>query len=134
MAGLSSTLTLAAIRAYQRFVSPYKGFSCAYRCHTGCASCSALGYRAIRRFGVLRGAGILRQRLERCTVAHQRYTPMARARLQQAGYCDLSCDLPCDIHDIGCADIAACNDCGSWGKKKRENTSDHMHIPPFKSD
>ncbi|RYY64057.1 MAG: membrane protein insertion efficiency factor YidD [Comamonadaceae bacterium] len=127
MAALSTTLTLAAIRVYQRFVSPYKGFSCAYRCHTGCASCSALGFRAIRRYGVWRGGGILGRRLERCTVAHRRYAPMARARLKQAGHCDLSCDL----HDLGCADIAACNDCG-WGKKKDEKKAAAMHIPPFK--
>ena len=35
-------LALVAIGAYQRYVSPYKGFCCAYRAHTSRASCSAL--------------------------------------------------------------------------------------------
>ena len=48
-------LALCAITFYQRCLSPAKGFSCAYRFHTGCQSCSVLGYRAIRRFGVWRG-------------------------------------------------------------------------------
>ncbi len=33
-------LVLWAIEVYQRHLSPRKGFSCAYRCHTGHASCS----------------------------------------------------------------------------------------------
>jgi putative component of membrane protein insertase Oxa1/YidC/SpoIIIJ protein YidD len=49
------TLLLTLIRLYQRHVSPRKGFACAYRVHTGCASCSHLGYRAIRRYGVWQG-------------------------------------------------------------------------------
>ena len=49
-------LALAAITLYQRFVSPRKGFSCAYRFHTGGPSCSVLGFRAVRRYGVHRSA------------------------------------------------------------------------------
>jgi len=51
-------LALLAITLYQRHLSPYKGFRCAYALHTGRASCSRLGYRAIRRHG-LRGLGLL---------------------------------------------------------------------------
>ena len=47
--------TRTAIGAYQRYLSPYKGFCCAYRAHTGRASCSALGARVIRRHGLLAG-------------------------------------------------------------------------------
>jgi putative component of membrane protein insertase Oxa1/YidC/SpoIIIJ protein YidD len=38
---------LAAIRGYQRFLSPLKGFSCALRVFTGDESCSAYGDRVI---------------------------------------------------------------------------------------
>jgi len=41
-------LVLAAITGYQTYLSPYKGFCCAYRVHTGRKSCSALGFRAVR--------------------------------------------------------------------------------------
>jgi putative component of membrane protein insertase Oxa1/YidC/SpoIIIJ protein YidD len=43
---------LLAIGLYQKYLSPHKGFCCAYRTHTGRAGCSALGFRAVRRYGV----------------------------------------------------------------------------------
>lgn len=56
-------LVLAAIRFYQRKLSPHKGFSCAYAACTGHARCSALGYRAVRRLGVWHGLSVLDRRL-----------------------------------------------------------------------
>ena len=61
-------LALAAIRLYQRHLSPHKGFCCAYRVHTGRASCSSLGYRAIRRFGLWLGLVILHRRLDKVSL------------------------------------------------------------------
>ena len=49
------SVALPGIRLAQRWISPRKRFPCAYRVHTGNASCSWLGYRAIRRFGVWQG-------------------------------------------------------------------------------
>ena len=96
-------LVLAMIRFYQRFVSPLKGYACAYRVHTGHASCSNLGYRAIRRFGVLRGLSVLRLRLERCGDIHRRHhRPHWPALRQQAGFCEPDCDIPCDCNDMPC--------------------------------
>jgi putative component of membrane protein insertase Oxa1/YidC/SpoIIIJ protein YidD len=57
------------IVAYQRFISPHKGYSCAYRVHTGRASCSAFGKRAISRLGVQRGILALRYRFRACSKA-----------------------------------------------------------------
>ncbi|MBI1892088.1 MAG: membrane protein insertion efficiency factor YidD [Burkholderiales bacterium] len=83
--------TLTVIRFYQRFLSPYKGFSCAYRIHTGHSSCSALGYRAIQIHGVLGGLIILRERMYLCGIAHRRYAPpKMRPYRKQRGDCDLS--------------------------------------------
>ncbi len=98
-------LALWAIRVYQRFLSPRKGFRCSYAAHTGHASCSALGYRAIRRFGVVDGIGVLNLRLHKCGVAHRRYRPSTTPALAaQAGFCDCDCgpspgecDWPCDF-------------------------------------
>lgn len=121
-------LALWAIRFYQRFISPRKGFRCAYAAHTGCASCSALGYRAIQRYGVWRGVAVLNGRLEKCSLAYQRYQPQStmRALGQQGGFLDCDgCDLP-----SGCGKSASClfgaADCGSTlgdcggGKKRRK--------------
>lgn len=92
-------LALAAIRFYQRNISPRKGFCCAYARYTGGASCSALGYRAIRRFGVLEGLGVLDRRLERCGTAHRIALHSAQLPLQrQQGFLD------CGGCDVGACD------------------------------
>ena len=110
-------VALALISGYQKYLSPYKGFCCAYGAHTGHASCSALGYRAVRRFGVWHGTQVLDARLAKCGVAARRY---ARTSLQgQAGFCDMACD-PTDIDLCDCCD---------WRKKSRKR-NDRTHVPP----
>lgn len=140
------TLLLWAIRVYQRHVSPYKGFRCAYRAHTGRAGCSALGYRAVRRHGALAGLVVLRRRLHRCGVAHRRYSvPPPRPLRHQRGDCDLPCDGPCDLpcdgscgpdgkRGLSFCDLLNCCDCGSCdipGRKRKAAQRDQdIHIPP----
>lgn len=141
-----SRLVLGAIRLYQRFVSPYKGFGCAYRLHTGCASCSTLGYRAIRRHGLRVGLGLLGRRLDRCGEAHRRHRSHLNRRLDpQAGLCDLDCDLPCDalsgrglsraLANCGSAacDFASCAPCDGCDWRRRrptERTEKWVRVPP----
>lgn len=107
------SLVLSAIRFYQRRLSPHKGFSCAVRVHGGKASCSALGYRAIRRHGLRQGLGILRDRLEECGETHR--TWQLSRRRSEAGECDLPCDLSCDMPDCGdwACDLLP-EFCGDW--------------------
>jgi len=130
-----SALALVAIDGYQRFLSPYKGFCCAYRFHTGHKSCSELGYRAIRMYGVLSGWAILRRRFERCGVAHRRYGSRATSQSQQRGICDLPC---VDIPGVHCCDAAACApspcDCANLWNSKRTPSNAHVYVPPQKED
>lgn len=122
-------LALAAIRCYQRYISPYKGFSCAYHKYTGRASCSDLGYRAIRRFGVWDGLGVLRHRLDCCGSVYREHAPRLTVPQRQAGFCDASCDIPtcdgppdCDfMPDLDWCEPAC--DCGDWSSsdKRQEN-------------
>ncbi|MBE9608013.1 membrane protein insertion efficiency factor YidD [Chitinilyticum piscinae] len=119
------TFALWLIRQYQQHLSPKKGFRCAYRVHTGRCSCSALGYRAIRRFGLWHGTRVLRQRLLRCGIAYRRYRhsmPLASALASQRGDCDCACDFPdpghCSINDT--AELLDCCDC-NWPSRKRRN-------------
>ena len=104
-------LALASIGVYQRYISPHKGFCCAYRAHTGGASCSQLAYRAIRRLGVFTGLGVLRWRLAECAAAFKARHGSQESKRRQRG----SCDAPCDIPDVSCA-VDVCNsvpcDCG----------------------
>ncbi len=67
------SIALPAIRVYQRHVSPYKGFCCAFGTHLGRASCSNLGFRAIRRYGIVVGVAVLKKRLFLCGVAYRRH-------------------------------------------------------------
>lgn len=116
---------LAAIRFYQRFLSPLKGFRCAYHAHTGRQSCSHLGFRAVRRYGALSGLAVLRQRLYLCGVAHRRYSPPhCRPPLAQRGDCDVGCSLPCDI-------LGNCGSCDWPERKRKDNYSEQaVYLPP----
>ena len=101
-------LALAAIKFYQREISPHKGFCCAYAAYTSDASCSALGYRAIRRFGVWNGLIVLDRRLARCKIAHKisidaRLMPRPMPVQRQAGYID------CGGCDAGGCDVMGCH-------------------------
>lgn len=125
---LAAALALAAIRFYQRVVSPYKGFFCALRVATGGASCSAYGHAVIARFGLARGLGLLQRRFALCGHVHRRTLPCPppHPRLKyQRGFCDAPCDLPCDGHG-DClsadtiADAASCaTDAGDCGRPSR---------------
>ena len=135
------SFTLYLIRLYQLYVSPHKGFCCAYRQHTGHASCSSLGFRAIRRFGVRDGFVVLRKRLYLCGVSHRRYVkPLSRPHRAQRGDCDLPCDVPCDVgcdlpdrkschflKVLDCADGCGCD----WpSRKKGKSNEKDIYLPP----
>ena len=114
----AAALALAAIRCYRRFISPYKGYSCALRAATGGASCSAYGHAVIARFGLKRGLGLLRRRFELCGHVHMRAhasAPQHPRMKYQRGSCDLPCHGHCVSADavdaLGCASDAA--DCCS---------------------
>ncbi len=134
---------LGSIRAYQRYVSPYKGFCCAYRTHTGRSSCSQLGFRAVRRYGVFVGLGLVRRRTYLCGVVHRRHRASHQTALHsQRGVCDVGCDLPCDLN---CDLPGDCNPLKSWkgfsacdccscdwpSRDKRSSEQDkYVYIPP----
>lgn len=52
---------LKPIRFYQRFLSPYFGFSCRFY-----PSCSEYCYQAINRHGILKGVFLCFKRMLRC--------------------------------------------------------------------
>lgn len=62
-----SALAIDAIGAYQRFISPYKGFRCAHSLRTGGMTCSHYGLHALREFGFLRALSRIRERLVQCS-------------------------------------------------------------------
>lgn len=54
-------LALAAIRLYQRSISPAKGPTCRFE-----PSCSHYGYESIERHGVVKGGWLTLRRILRC--------------------------------------------------------------------
>ena len=64
-----SDSAIALIGTYQRYISPHKGFSCAYRASSDRPSCSAFAQRVIRRFGLLEGLLLLRLRFAACSAS-----------------------------------------------------------------
>ncbi|MCC6136261.1 MAG: membrane protein insertion efficiency factor YidD [Candidatus Contendobacter sp.] len=62
-------LALAAITAYQRHLSPRKGFCCAHRVQHGGPSCSEYARQTLIVYGLRQTAPLLRQRLLACREA-----------------------------------------------------------------
>lgn len=110
---LGARFALAAIRAYQRHLSPHKGFSCALRGATGARSCSSYGYRAIARAGLRQGLRLLRRRLKECGDKH-------RFGGGPLSYQHGDCDPGCDAGDV-LSNLCGCGwDLGSWRKSRRK--------------
>lgn len=111
------SLALRSIRLYQKYLSPIKGFSCAYRVHTGCASCSAFGYHAIQKHGLFKGLYLLRKRFDKCAFVHATHKVAELARptraalparyRAQAGFADCGgCDIPAvDCPSVDCPSL-----------------------------
>jgi putative component of membrane protein insertase Oxa1/YidC/SpoIIIJ protein YidD len=142
-------LALAAIRLYQRHISPHKGFVCSFRVHTGKPSCSCYGYAVIERFGVLRGVALLRRRMRRCSDEYWKHAASPKTNpamfRKQAGFVDCACDVPtpadcaCDLPEFGdcaCGVLDACDlpcDLGERRRRKKAagTEADYMvDIPP----
>lgn len=64
-------LAAGSIGAYQRWLSPYKGYCCAWRGCTGRSSCSEHARRLVLRCGVLALWRAPPRQFERCRRAHQ---------------------------------------------------------------
>ncbi len=67
-----------AINGYQRYISPHKGFCCAYRVATGEDSCSEYVKQVIIRNGLFRSLSEIRRRFRDCKKS-ARYLNEAKA-------------------------------------------------------
>jgi putative component of membrane protein insertase Oxa1/YidC/SpoIIIJ protein YidD len=62
-------ISLIALDLYRRFVSPYKGYACAYRLRFGGESCSGFARRILATEGWSAGQRAVRNRLRECHMA-----------------------------------------------------------------
>jgi putative component of membrane protein insertase Oxa1/YidC/SpoIIIJ protein YidD len=65
------SLAVTAITGYQRFISPYKGFSCAHRVLYGCESCSQYFKRVISEEGIFTAITNAKGRFQECREANE---------------------------------------------------------------
>jgi putative component of membrane protein insertase Oxa1/YidC/SpoIIIJ protein YidD len=104
-------VALFAIAGYQRYISPYKGYCCAYACRKGQPSCSEFGSRVISKYGIGRGLNLLNARLNACRVASMTSPGENRPR-QKAEHYHMEQKLPegckfCGGECAGCACVPA---------------------------
>ena len=85
-------IALGGIELYQRYISPYKGYRCAYGVHCGGPSCSDYGKQVISEEGVVVGTVRLFHRFQECREAGM----LVRNNPVRAGECS------------DCGDSAAC--------------------------
>ena len=99
-----------AIGVYQRFVSPYKGFCCAYRAHTGRRSCSAYARAIVQRLGAQALPMAMKRQFARCraaclTLATVQQGKSDKTEDKKSRWWD-GCDLPFDCCDFGACDCS----------------------------
>lgn len=75
---------IGAIRAYQRWLSPRKGFRCAHHAVHGLGSCSQFGLTVFRAHAFGQARALLAERLRACRLAYQTYAQQAQEREEDA--------------------------------------------------
>lgn len=115
-----SSLVARAIEAYQRFISPYKGFRCAHRAVYGRDSCSQFAKRIALKRGILALFPLLRRRFTECGVAAQVLDYETREKLRtepkrdESNSSSSSCDAsPCNA--VECVNVLPDGGCDAIG-------------------
>ena len=116
---LISQILNFAVRLYQKFLSPHKGFTCAHRKLYREASCSEYFRQAIATEGLADAIPLFQQRLFDCKQARQEliYRSLSQQmavnkRKRRKNQCDADC-LECgcelwDCSDMNCNGIPDC--------------------------
>jgi putative component of membrane protein insertase Oxa1/YidC/SpoIIIJ protein YidD len=123
--GSARGAAITCITAYQNHLSPYKGFSCAYRVAYGGESCSAYVKRTVAEQGVGAAMGLAQQRFALCRLAAQELrascsgnkressrTADSQRNRRSCGRSN-SCN-PVDVIDSACNGVDCCS---YWGPR-----------------
>ncbi|MBD1923041.1 membrane protein insertion efficiency factor YidD [Microcoleus sp. FACHB-831] len=87
---LAQTIAIDSISAYQKYISPRKGFSCAHRVLHGGYSCSDYVKSVLGEQSLMSAVGISLQRFRSCNEASQ----TLRATKATGGCIIIPCCLP----------------------------------------
>ena len=113
-----SNASLWAIAAYQNWISPYKGFRCAYSVLHGGTGCSGYAKGQIKTLGLLLALPKIRARFQACRAAmaslqkKRRKARKKRKADKQSWYDGISCDCPTGFISR-CKSTTDAGDCGS---------------------
>lgn len=114
----SRSLSVKLIESYQKYISPKKGFSCAYRVLHVRESCSQYAKRQIREQGLINAMPLIRQRFQACksaSFALKTRTHFDGNRDSFLGGVPNNCFIICTPEDLTTAD--AC--CSAWNDANR---------------
>ncbi len=89
------------IQLYQKFISPYKGYCCAYKVHHNDVSCSQFAKLTIQNIGFFKSISQILKRFKECKNANdyiqneyeinKKKEDFKPSRAEQCGQC--SCDM-----------------------------------------
>jgi len=120
-----SRVSIAAINFYQHYISPHKGYCCAYRVYTGENSCSQYAKTVINEHGLLNAFPLIKEQFERCAFAAQNLEKEREEKKKKSDtevLGDYACDLGC--HTLDCLSIVPIPK--SCGKKPHSSSSTDM--------
>jgi len=98
-------LSILIINFYQQYISPHKGYCCAYRVDTGEYSCSQYAKVSIEEHGLFAAVPYIREQFDRCNFSAERLKDKHKKKSKDDGKiydeCIPSCDAFSTCHDIG---------------------------------
>jgi putative component of membrane protein insertase Oxa1/YidC/SpoIIIJ protein YidD len=111
---VASSMGLALIEAYQRWLSPRKGFRCAYGVMHGTGTCSSIGKRIMRERGIFVFFRLMPDQFSACKAAaanlnNETEEERKRRREQKRGW--LHRKVKNDDGDSNCAPDIDCSGC-----------------------
>ncbi len=63
---MTKSISIQIINFYQQKISPYKGYSCAYKYYTNKHSCSEFAKKSINKFGLIKSIPLIGSHLQKC--------------------------------------------------------------------
>jgi len=115
------------ISIYQKWFSPWKGYSCAHRCLHGGYSCSEAVKQFVLNKGLISSIADIRERFRACRAA----ASIVRARATEIRRSDLDCGLSGCGRCDGCSDFGVFDSC-SGGAETVASPSINFTIPIFR--
>lgn len=65
-----NNLAIVVIEYYQKYISPHKGYCCAYSYYTGKPSCSEFTKQCIQKYGIIKTIPLFSKQIEKCKIVY----------------------------------------------------------------